>query len=314
MGLKIHIGAIIIAYLLDRLLGDPPWLPHPVVWFGKIIGWCDHRLNSGTHRMLKGRGVALLAVMVVYLFFRGGWELFFSLSPMAGGLVETVFIFYGLAGTTLIKEGKAVFEKLESGIEAGRKQLSRIVGRDTAALSEREIKTATLETMAENLSDGVVAPLFWLAIAGMPGMMAYKMVNTLDSMIGYRNEKYEQFGKGAARLDDVANFIPARITAWLMALCGWSMRSCRFILRYGKAHSSPNAGYPEAALAGILNVQFGGDHTYFGRQMHKPIIGTNPREPEKSDLKKTISINRAVEVVMLALVISGIIISEILRV
>lgn len=305
MALKIHIGAIIIAYLLDRLLGDPPWLPHPVVWFGKIIGWCGHRLNRGTHRMLKGTAVALLAVMVVYLFFRGWWELFFSLSPMAGGLVETVFIFLGLAGTTLIKEGKAVFEKLEEGVVSGRRQLSRIVGRDTEHLSTHEIKTATLETMAENLSDGVVAPLFWLAIAGMPGMMAYKMVNTLDSMIGYRNAKYEQFGKCAARLDDAANFIPARITAFLMGVCAMSVRSWQFVRRYGKAHTSPNAGYPEAALAGILDLRFGGNHIYFGQRVSKPVIGNNTREPEKNDLIKTIKINRTVEVVMLVLVVFG---------
>jgi adenosylcobinamide-phosphate synthase len=145
----------------------------------------------------------------------------------------------------------------------------------------------------------VVAPLFWLVVAGVPGMMAYKMVNTLDSMIGYRNEKYEYFGKFAARLDDVANFMPARITAFLMALCGWSFRALSFIFRYGSAHKSPNAGYPEAALAGILNVQFGGSHNYFGKMVDKPVIGQNKREITDNDLIRTVKINRKVEFAMI---------------
>ncbi|WP_291856013.1 adenosylcobinamide-phosphate synthase CbiB, partial [Marinilabilia sp.] len=219
-------------------------------------------------------------------------------------LLQMVLVFFGLAGTTLIREGKAVFEKLQISMEEGRQQVGRIVGRDTNNLNSHEIKTATLETLAENLSDGVVAPLFWLAIGGGPGMMAYKMVNTLDSMIGYKNAKYEQFGKFAARLDDIANYFPARITATLMASCGLSCRAFRFIFRFGRAHKSPNAGFPEAALSGILNVQFGGDHDYFGEIVSKPKIGINERELNIQDLKKTIQINKAVETSMMVLIIA----------
>ena len=305
MELTIHIVALVIAYMLDRLVGDPEWMPHPVVLFGKFIAWCDSRFNRGQHRFIKGMVVTIMAVVAVYCLFWCISAWLYGLNLLAGGAFDLLVVFYGLAGTTLIKEGKAVFEKLEEGVVSGRRQLSRIVGRDTEHLSTHEIKTATLETMAENLSDGVIAPLFWLGVAGIPGMMAYKMVNTLDSMIGYRNAKYEQFGKCAARLDDAANFIPARITAFLMGVCAMSVRSWQFVRRYGKAHTSPNAGYPEAALAGILDLRFGGNHIYFGQRVSKPVIGNNTREPEKNDLIKTIKINRTVEVVMLVLVVFG---------
>ena len=177
-----------------------------------------------------------------------------------------------------------VFEAVDESLEKGRTQVGRIVGRDTSELSAQEIRTAALETLAENLSDGVVAPLFWCALFGVPGMLAYKMVNTLDSMIGYRNERYREFGCFAARLDDVANWIPARITALLMAVVapkmdsqGRKMKSfrelLRFVRRHGSQHLSPNSGYPEAALAGILNCRFGGPHNYFGEEVYKPYIG-----------------------------------------
>ncbi|PWD98417.1 adenosylcobinamide-phosphate synthase CbiB [Marinilabilia rubra] len=310
MELNILIPALIVAWMLDRFLADPSWLPHPVVVYGKLIAFFDKTCNRGKRRFIRGMLVTMILVTGVFLFFELLLMGIIQINIWLVTGLKAVFIFFGLAGTTLIREGKAVFEKLQTGIEEGRKQVGRIVGRDTTNLNSHEIKTATLETLAENLSDGVVAPLFWLAIAGVPGMMVYKMVNTLDSMIGYQNDKYEYFGKFAARLDDVANYIPARITALLMALCGFNSRAFQYIFRFGRAHKSPNAGFPEAALAGTLGVQFGGDHAYLGKLVPKPKIGTNLRTLNINDLKKTIQINRAVEISMIVLVVAAFIFTD----
>jgi adenosylcobinamide-phosphate synthase len=231
-------------------------------------------------------------------------------------IVETILIFYCLAGTTLCRDVRMGFDAADHSLEAGRRQVARIVGRDTSQLSDQEIRKAALETLAENLSDGVVAPLFWLLVGGVPGMMTYKMVNTLDSMIGYRTERYREFGTVAARIDDVANWIPARLTALLMVLIGqWmtikSKRSTvnrkpsaiklfRFVWKYGPQHASPNSGWPEAALAGILNCRFGGPHVYFGEVIEKPYIGDHERKLKADDMKTAIRVNQLVEVVMVA--------------
>ena len=187
--------------------------------------------------------------------------------------------------------------------------MARIVGRDTSALSAQEVRTAALETLAENLSDGVIAPLFWYMLLGVPGMMAYKMVNTLDSMIGYKTDRYRDFGCWAAHIDDIANYIPARLTALLMILGHWlltigqkptakSQKPIAFVRQYGPCHASPNSGYPEAALAGILNCRFGGPHYYFGQLFDKPYIGTNDRPLTTDDMKTAVRVNRTAEVLM----------------
>jgi adenosylcobinamide-phosphate synthase len=311
MELNVHIIALLSGFVMDKLFGDPRWLPHPVVWFGKSISFCERTLNRKSGLVLKGALVVMVLVLLVFVSLSIIMVISYQANPALGVVVEAIFIFYGLAGTTLIREGRAVFDKLNKSLQAARVQVSRIVGRETATLSRNQIQAATLETLAENLSDGVVAPLFWYAIAGVPGMMAYKMVNTLDSMIGYKNERYLHFGRVAARLDDLANFVPARVTAVLMALCNGSCRAVRFIFRYGRAHSSPNAGYPEAALAGILNVRFGGSHTYFGKLVQKPFIGNNQRDFTQEDLSVTVRTNRLVELCMilllLILMLSGIV-------
>ena len=196
---------------------------------------------------------------------------------------------------------RRVFEAADISLEAGRKQVSRIVGRDTSALSDQEVRTAALETLAENLSDGVIAPLFWYFLLGVPGMLAYKMVNTLDSMIGYRNSRYKDFGCWAARIDDVANYLPARLTALLMVLVSGRWSLLKFVAHYGRMHASPNSGYPEAALAGILNCRFGGPHEYFGETVYKPFIGSNPRSINSDDMRRAIRINRLAEGLMLLL-------------
>ena len=321
---------LLLGWLLDLVLGDPSWLPHPVVAFGKMISFGEHRLNKGRHRRLKGAILAVTLILIVFFaafFFRRLLNLP-SLSTEGAGesllavgllvLFDTLVVFFCLAGTTLIREVRAVFVAVDRSLEEGRRQVARIVGRDTSELSAQEVRTAALETLAENLSDGVIAPLFWFALLGTPGMLAYKMVNTLDSMIGYRTERYRRFGTVAARIDDVANYIPARLTALLMILSSFLLprssflappssflapRSSlfTFVIRNGRKHASPNSGWPEAALAGILNCRFGGPHYYFGELFDKPYIGENDRPLTTADMKRAVRVNRTAEVLMVLL-------------
>ena len=293
---------LLIGWLLDLLLGDPIWLPHPVVWFGKAIAACEHKLNRGNFRKAKG---AFVAIVLIALVFALSWFLRRLLLPLPSYLLllfDAIIIFYCLAGTTLIREVREVFLALDRSLDEGRKQVARIVGRDTSELSAQEVRTAALETLAENLSDGVIAPLFWLAILGTPGMLAYKMVNTLDSMIGYKTERYKAFGCWAAHIDDIANYIPARLTAFLMILATGELGRLRFVWKNGRNHASPNSGYPEAALAGILNCRFGGPHYYFGELFDKPFVGENDRLLTTADMKKAVRVNRTAEVMMILLV------------
>lgn len=282
---------LIAGYLLDFWLGDPDNWPHPVRVFGNAIATGEKWLNRGRWRFLKGAALSITLVVLVFFFFDRSNALLLQV-PALYLVVNSVWVYYGLANHSLIAEGKKVFRVLENeGLEAGRKQLSRIVGRDTSKLNAQQIRIAVLETMSENLSDGVVAPLFYYAIAGVPGMMAYKMVNTMDSMLGYRSERYEWFGKFAARLDDVANFIPARITALLMVLVTGSMQGLLFVFKFGSKHKSPNAGYPEAALAGILDCRFGGPNVYHGKVVEKPFIGENVRGIESEEIGTAANVN-----------------------
>ena len=352
---------LLLGWLLDLLLGDPAWLPHPVVGFGKLISFGEHRLNRGRHRRLKGGLMAVGLILFAYIVGRivappfpprggeipSGGSLPLPLGGRSGGgfllgvLGEAIIVFYCLAGTTLIREVKAVFLALDRSLDEGRRQVARIVGRDTAQLSAQEVRTAALETLAENLSDGVIAPLFWYLLLGTPGMLAYKMVNTLDSMIGYRTERYRQFGCWAAHIDDAANYIPARLTALLMLIYRgkWRVESgefatavesstetdavanstlstlhstpftphstlytrIKFVLHYGPQHASPNSGWPEAALASILDCRFGGPHDYFGQRFDKPYIGDNPRPLTTADMRVAVSTNRRAEVLMVLL-------------
>ena len=291
--------ALLIGWVLDLLFGDPQRLPHPIVWFGKAIAFCEHRLNKGSHRKLKG---ALVAIGLIAATFAIGTMINWYCNTTLLPIINAVIVFYCLAGTTLIREVRQVFLALDRSLEEGRTQVARIVGRDTSELSAQEVRTAALETLAENLSDGVIAPLFWLAVLGAPGMLAYKMVNTLDSMIGYKTERYKDFGCWAAHIDDVANYIPARLTALLMIITQKEPSLlCKFVWRYGRKHASPNSGYPEAALAGILNCRFGGPHYYFGELFDKPYIGENDRELTTEDMKKAVRVNRTAEVMMVVL-------------
>lgn len=299
-----HFFALIGGWLLDLLAGDPARLPHPVVGFGKLIAAGERRWNKGVKRRLKG---AILAISLIVGAFALTLAMLFGLQVLSetiglGALLqnvgESILIFYCLAGTTLIREVREVFKAADRSLEEGRKQVARIVGRDTAALSGQEVRKAALETLAENLNDGVVAPLFWFLLLGVPGMVAYKMVNTLDSMIGYRNERYADFGRFAAKADDVAGWIPARLTAFLMLMVSGNLDKLKWVRENGRKHLSPNSGHPEAALAAILDCRFGGPHDYFGKEVWKPYIGENDRLLTSADMEQAILVNRLAEMVM----------------
>ena len=291
---------LMLAWVMELWLGDPMQLPHPVVGFGKLIAKGERTWNKGKGRQWKG---ALMAIALVVGTYVVSACLLGLLPGVLHTLASALLIFYCLAGTTLIREVREVFRAVDRSLEEGRIQVARIVGRDTSELSAQEVRTAALETLAENLSDGVIAPLFWYALLGVPGMLAYKMVNTLDSMIGYRNERYKDFGCFAARLDDVANYLPARLTALLMVLASGRISLIKFVWKYGDQHASPNSGYPEAALAGILDCRFGGPHNYFGQEVWKPFIGEHERLFTTSDMQVAVRINRLAEVGMVIIVL-----------
>ena len=293
--------ALILGWLADRLLGDPIWLPHPVVMFGRLIALGEKRLNKGSWRRTKGAVLAITLVMMTFILTSIIQHQLYLLHPCCMLVFDAIIIFYCLAGKTLMCEVRDVFVALEQSLEKGRLQVSRIVGRDTSQLSANEVRTAALETLAENLSDGVVAPLFWLVLAGVPGMLAYKMTNTLDSMIGYKTTRYARFGTFAARLDDIVNYIPARLTAVLMIIASQRPRLFAFVVNNSAHHASPNSGWPEAALAGLLNCRFDGPHTYFGEYIDKPYIGNHERQLTTNDMHKALSVNMKTELLMIAL-------------
>ncbi len=296
---------LISAFCLDLLLGDPKWMPHLIVFYGKAIAFGEKIGNKGSGKLLKGM---LLSMVLISLAFVVPLLMIQWLNSKGFTVLSVLFsiimLFYCLANKTLIQEGKTVFKTLkDEGLDAGRKRLSWIVGRETKNLNEQQIRIATFETMSENLSDGVIAPLFYFAIFGIPGAMAYKMINTLDSMIGYKNDRYILFGKFAAKLDDVVNYLPARITAFLIVIVKFKLRGIFFILKEGKKHSSPNAGYPEAALAYVLNCQFGGPNYYHGKLVDKPFIGSNDREIKHEEIKVVSQINYVVSTLFCILII-----------
>ncbi|QMU55634.1 MAG: cobalamin biosynthesis protein CobD [Candidatus Mycalebacterium zealandia] len=289
---------LIIGCVADFLFSDPRRIPNPVRLFGAVISRAELFLNRGIAKTVKGAFLALFLVAGVFLIFTQFENAAESAGIFAYVSFTSLFVFFGLAGTSLIRECGAVFSAVEKGdVRLARKRLSNIVGRDTEELCATRIKTAALETMSENLSDGVVAPIFFYFLGGVPAMMAYKAVNTLDSMIGYKNKRYRRFGMVAAKMDDAANFIPARLTAFLMAVCAFSFRSFVFITKFGRNHSSPNAGFPQAALAGILDCRFGGSASYGGEMVEKPFIGERTREITAQDFKTARKVNNAVMVV-----------------
>lgn len=296
-------AAIIIGFLLDLLLGDPRRLPHPIRLFGLGISKLEKTWNRGENRVAKGvlMWATLIALTGVVFAFLG---YILKPYPCAASIFSAIFFFYGISNRSLIQEALKVEKRLKSGdIEGARAELSMIVGRDTKHLNETQIRVAVLETLSENLSDGVIAPMFYYAIGGVPCIMIYKMINTLDSMVGYKNDRFRQFGYFSAKMDDIANFIPSRLTALLIALVALSPRAIKFIFRYGRSHSSPNSGYPEAALAGVLNCRFGGESQYQGVIVPKPYIGSNSREVTHKDITKACTINMLVATISIVILI-----------
>ena len=298
--------ALIIGFLLDQFFGDPTRIPHPIVGFGKMISFAERQLNDGSYSLWRGAWMTMILVSSVFVFTEITIGLALKYNPVFYSVLISIIVFYSLSARTLRKEVSLVFEAVDRSTDEGRKQLSRIVGRDTANLEPQQIRSAALETLAENLSDGVIAPLFWFAVLGAPGMFAYKMVNTLDSMIGYKTHRYLVFGRFAARLDDVVNFVPARLCAIIMLLVAGKISKIHFVWKYGQNHTSPNSGYPESALAACINCRFGGPNSYFGQIVNKPFIGEKARTFNTDDLHQATRINQHSEILM------GILVSVIL--
>lgn len=271
---------IVAGYILDLIFGDPQWFPHPV----RAIGWIIRRLEAFLigrvpNRKLGGCLLSFVAIAGTFFITLSIIKIGNFLNPYLGFAISVFFIYASLATRDLIVESAQVYKNLKAGaLETARRKLSLIVGRDTADLKEKEIVRATVETVSENIVDGILSPLFYAFIGGAPLAMAYKAVNTLDSMVGYKNEKYIDFGWFSARLDDAANFIPARISGSLIAASSFILgkrfgNSLKTAIRDGNKHPSPNSGYPEAAMAGALGVRLGGPSTYGGRLYVKPYIG-----------------------------------------
>lgn len=317
---------LMLAFLLDLAIGDPRWLPHPVRIMGSAISRTEIYLRKlKVSEKLKG---ILLVTTIVGMTFIITWFtvhilLCMSLTSHFLLLTSYLLLIY-LTSTTiavreLINSARAVIEAATNGnIESARERLSMIVGRDTHALTEKEILKATMESLAENLSDGVIAPIFYLVVGGLPLAMAYKAINTLDSMVGYRNDRYIHFGWAAARLDDIANYIPARITGWLIVASAFlvtlfkntrhsllvTRHSFRTMLRDGGKHLSPNSGMPEAAMAGALGIRMGGPSLYGGIAVEKPYIGNIRTEDYSRASAQAITIVKASSVLGIATAIA----------
>ncbi len=294
MDIDVTLMVVVLGFVLDCCIGDPYWMPHPIRLFGNMISGAERALNRGRFRVLKGAFMWVTLCGVVWSFFYAV-EFFIGDNWVVALVWGSIFFFFALSNRCLIEEGLKVERVLNSGdLDGARKALSMIVGRETTNLNPHQIRSAIVETLSENLSDGVVAPLFYFSIGGIPLMMLYKMINTLDSMVGYKSDRYLYFGRVSARMDDVANFIPARLTALLMILVSLSWRGVTFVFRFAKCHASPNSGYPESALSGILDCRLGGPNNYFGRVVEKPFIGVNGRELTHKDVVDTTKINAKV--------------------
>ncbi len=287
--------ALAVGFVLDMIFGDPAWLVHPVVLIGKLIEKLEKIIRPKFPETPGGQktGGTLLVVIVCALCLGLPWlvirYLYLSI-PVLGFIVESLCCGMLLAARSLKDESMKVYDKLKHGtITQARRAVAMIVGRDTESLSAEGVTKAAVETVAENTSDGVIAPMFYMAIGGAPLMFLYKAINTMDSMLGYKNEKYLCFGRTAAKLDDVVNYIPARISAWLMIAASRvigmdTANAVRIFRRDRYNHASPNSAQTEAVMAGALNVQLAGDAWYFGKLYKKPFIGDPLRPVEPEDI------------------------------
>ncbi|MEC0180420.1 adenosylcobinamide-phosphate synthase CbiB [Paenibacillus peoriae] len=295
---------IMAAYFLDRLIGDPRWLPHPVIGMGHAISGLEKaiRCQVSSDRGLKRAGL-LLPLVVAGGSFALAWALLRLLAwvhPWLSIGAEIILIATTIASKGLKEAGMAVYRQLQAGdLPAARRELGMIVGRDTQQLDEPEIVRGTVETVAENIVDAIISPLFYALIGGAPLALAYRAVNTLDSMVGYKNEKYLHLGWASARLDDVANYIPARLTAVMLVAAAWmfrhdAARSWRTVKRDARLHPSPNSGFPESAVAGALGIRLGGYNVYHGVRSFRAYMGEGVRPLESEDIRHTIRLMFAV--------------------
>mgnify|MGYP000395397686 FL=1 len=300
-----HIFAFIAGFVLDLLIGDPHFIPHPVRLIGSLISFCDKRLNCDAGynisekklNLIKYKRGMLLAFTVIFATFAISVIIIvaaYSINLYAGVIAEAVMTWQILATKCLRVESMRVYDALRTdGVDAGRRSVSMIVGRDTSVLDAAGVTRAAVETIAENTSDGVIAPMLYTAIGGPVLGFVYKAVNTMDSMLGYKNDKYMYFGRFAARLDDVVNFIPARISAYLMIAAAFiggrqfdGKNAYRIFKRDRFNHASPNSAQTESVCAGALRVQLAGDAVYFGKLVKKKYIGDGLREIEYEDIKR----------------------------
>ena len=280
----------LIALLADAALGWPDAIfrriGHPVVWAGAMIDRLERRLNRGRYRFAKGVAASLLVILAAAL---PASVLQSLLGPVAAGLLAWPLV----AANSLHRHVRAVENGLlKQDLRRARVATAQIVGRDISRADEAALARASIESLAENTSDGVIAPLFWAAIGGLPGIAAYKAINTLDSMIGHKNARYAEFGRFAARLDDVANWLPARLTAVLMVLASDSWQSWRITRRDAHRHRSPNAGWPEAAMAAALKIRLSGPRCYGAHIVHEPWLNATERDPTGRDIARALALYR----------------------
>ena len=290
-----HGIAFLAGFVLDLLFGDPHWLPHPIRLIGRLISFLEKKLYDET-KNLRARGSVLVVLVLLITGVVAGGILYFvyRIQSVAGCVVESIMTYQILAIRSLKVESMKVYDALQTGtIEDARRAVSMIVGRDTACLDEAGVTKAAVETVAENTSDGVIAPMIALAVGGPFLGFLYKAVNTMDSMIGYKNDRYLLFGRTAAKLDDVVNYLPARISAYLMIaaayLAGRDFNGTRAFFVYRRdrrKHASPNSAHTEAVCAGALGVRLAGDASYFGKIVKKPYIGDDVRPVEISDIRR----------------------------
>lgn len=285
---------ILVGYTLDLLLGDPHFLYHPVRLIGRLITYLDTKLNKGSNQLKKMNGLILL-ILVSGFSFVIPMIILYAVSQvhtLLAVLLESLMIYQLFATRCLDVETRKVYNALKEGnIKDARRYISYLVSRDTDQMSEEDVIKAAIETIAENLGDGVVAPMIYIIMGGAPLGWYYKSVNTLDSMVGYKNEKYEDFGYYSAKWDDVLNYIPARITAIFILIAGWLLKydlieGIRILRRDKRNHASPNSAYPESAAAGLLGIQLGGKASYFGVTSTKPTMGDKCKVLNIDDLRK----------------------------
>ena len=289
-----------IAYVLDLIFGDPQNIIHPVQVIGKMISSGEKYLLGKRHesdRKYKFFAGMILNITVISVTYAVTYLIYKSSENSIIFTVAEIYLMYTIFSiNSLAREGNRVYNILKEGnIERARKDLSYLVSRDTGTMDEKMIIRSTMETISENTVDGIVAPMLYMFLGGLPLSMTYKAINTFDSMVGYKNEKYMDFGKFSAKLDDVANFIPARITGILIVIASMILgydykNSLKIFIRDRKNHSSPNSGHAEAGVAGALGVQFGGRVSYFGKEVDKPVIGDKAKDFELEDIKKNIKI------------------------